>query len=223
MDTAAAIGAVLPLAAGVALSPVPIIAVILMLVSARGAGSALAFLAGWVPGVALPASVAAVVAGSSGADDDRAGPWVAVVTVLLGAALLVLAVRQVRRRVREGEPELPAWLARIDTMTPAATAGLGLALAGANPKNLALGLAAGSVAGDPALEAGAGALVVVVFVALGSASVGLPVLARLVTGDRLVPTLDRLRRWLTRNNSTIVTVLLAVIGLVLVGQGLGEL
>jgi hypothetical protein len=42
------IGDLLPLAVGVAVSPVPIIAVILMLLAPRAGGASLGFLAGWV-------------------------------------------------------------------------------------------------------------------------------------------------------------------------------
>ena len=45
------IGEFLPLALGVAISPVPVIAVILMLFSERAKQNSLAFLAGWVVGI----------------------------------------------------------------------------------------------------------------------------------------------------------------------------
>jgi hypothetical protein len=48
-----AIGDILPLAIGVAISPVPIIAVILMLFSKKAKGNSLAFLVGWVLGLAI--------------------------------------------------------------------------------------------------------------------------------------------------------------------------
>lgn len=50
------LGELLPLAVGVAVSPVPIIAVILMLLAPRAGGTGQGFLLGWVAGI-----VAAVV------------------------------------------------------------------------------------------------------------------------------------------------------------------
>ena len=47
-----AIGDLLPAAVGVAISPLPIVAVVLMLVSARGRANGPAFLIGWLVGVA---------------------------------------------------------------------------------------------------------------------------------------------------------------------------
>ena len=48
-----AIGDVLPLAIGVAISPIPIIATILMLLTPRAGSTATAFLAGWILGIAV--------------------------------------------------------------------------------------------------------------------------------------------------------------------------
>jgi hypothetical protein len=60
----AAIGQALPLAVGVALSPVPIIAVVLMLMSQRGRLNGPGFVLGWLAGLAGRAG---------GARRDRAG------------------------------------------------------------------------------------------------------------------------------------------------------
>ncbi len=48
----AAIGEILGMAVGVAISPVPVIAVILMLFSSRATANSLSFLAGWLIGLA---------------------------------------------------------------------------------------------------------------------------------------------------------------------------
>jgi hypothetical protein len=61
-----AIGNVLPLALGVAISPIPIIAVILMLLSPKAHTNGPAFLVGWVAGLA---AVSVTVSALS----DRAG------------------------------------------------------------------------------------------------------------------------------------------------------
>ena len=78
-----AIGEALPFAIGVAISPVPIIAIILMLLSTRAGANSAAFLAGWVLGV-TGASVA-LLALTSQADSgsDRA--------VLIGKGISALA------------------------------------------------------------------------------------------------------------------------------------
>ena len=60
-----AIGDMLPFAIGVALSPVPIVAVILMLFSARARQNGPAFLGGWLAGVAGVVLMVRLITGAS--------------------------------------------------------------------------------------------------------------------------------------------------------------
>ena len=75
---------------------------------------------------------------------ESGGPaaWVSWVKIVLGVLLLLVAIRQFRGRPRgadgEDEPQAPKWMAKINTIKPAATLGLAAVLAGANPKNLLL-------------------------------------------------------------------------------------
>src|ERR1700749_1263515 len=96
-----AIGQVLSFGVGVALSPVPIIAVVLMLSTPKGRVNGPAFLAGWGVGIALLGTI--VLLGASGARGSMQGApaaWVRVVKIVLGVLLVLLAVRQWRGRPR---------------------------------------------------------------------------------------------------------------------------
>ena len=67
----AVIGAILPLALGIAISPIPIIAAILMLLSPKARGTSVGFLLGWVLGIVVAVDgVHAAVVG----DPRRATP-----------------------------------------------------------------------------------------------------------------------------------------------------
>lgn len=223
MDLLSTIGAMLPLAVGIAISPVPIIAVILLLVSSRAVPSGLAFAAGWMVGVVALSSVAIVLSGVLPERDRGASPWGGLISAVLGLLLVVLGVRQgVAMHRGSGSAELPAWMGRVDSMSVTTAAGLGLALSALNPKNLSLGLAAGVIVGQ-ADESVSKVLLVAVFTLFASCTVAGPVLARVVAGNRLDTTLQSVRDWLTVNNGTIMAVLLTVIGVVLIGRGLGEL
>src|SRR3954453_22997975 len=119
-----AVGQVVSFGVGVALSPVPIIAVVLMLATPRGRVNGPAFLAGWVVGLAVVGTVVLVIA--SGGDASQAGApadWVSILKLVLGVLLLGLAVKQWRGRPRGDEvPELPAWMKTVDTFTPTGAA-----------------------------------------------------------------------------------------------------
>src|SRR5712691_6257046 len=62
-----AIGGSLPLAIGIAISPIPIIAVVLMLTTPRAKANGLAFLAGWLLGLGIVGAIVLAIAGPSGA------------------------------------------------------------------------------------------------------------------------------------------------------------
>lgn len=219
------IGDVLPLALGVALSPVPVIAVILMLLSPRARASGVAFASGWLVGVAAVATVVTVLVHPAGAtDSDDQSILVPLLKLGLGVLCLALGVREWRSRPREGDvPELPGWMSAVDRMTPVKAAGLGAALGGVNPKNLTLCVSAGATVGGAALAATDTAIVLAVFVVLASITVAAPVVAYLLARDAMQHPLEELRTWLTANSSTVLAVLMLVIGVVLVGKGVGGL
>jgi hypothetical protein len=66
-----------------------------------------------------------------------------------------VAVRQWRGRPRgDAEPQLPGWMKTIDTFSPLKAAGLAALLAGPNPKNLLLTIAAGAAIAQAGISAG---------------------------------------------------------------------
>ena len=87
-----AIGTTLPLAVGVAISPLPIIAVILLLVTPRASTCGPAFLVGWLVGLLAMGTVELPPAQPAGASSaSTPATWAAVVQLAIGVLLLVLA------------------------------------------------------------------------------------------------------------------------------------
>src|SRR4051794_12027651 len=139
-----AIGQVLSLGVGVALSPVPIIAVVLMLATPRARANGPAFLLGWLVGLGLVGTV--VLVASGGIDASEGGEpasWVSWLKIVLGLLLVLVAVKQWRGRPRgDAEATLPKWMTTIDSFGPLKALGFGALLSGANPKNLLLTIGA---------------------------------------------------------------------------------
>ena len=218
------IGAILPLAVGVAVSPIPIVAAILMLLSPRARVNGPAFLGGWVLGITVAVVVFALLASVLPAGGTGgAGPVAGTVKIALGLLLLVLAVRQWRARPAAGAPPvLPKWMSAVDGMTPLTALGLGVLLSAVNPKNLLMAVGAGVDIGASGLGAGGATVVIVIFVLLASASVAVPVVGYLAASDRMRSPLESMRAWLGQNNAAVMTVLLTVIGVVMIGKGIGR-
>jgi cytochrome c biogenesis protein CcdA len=94
-----AIGETLPLALGIAVSPIPIIAVILMLLSPKAKGTSIGFLLGWVLGIVVALVIVILLSGLIPENDPNAAkPIAGSVKIILGALLLLLAFRQWRQR-----------------------------------------------------------------------------------------------------------------------------
>jgi Sap, sulfolipid-1-addressing protein len=81
----AAIGEVLGLAAGVAVSPLPIVAMILLLATPRGRVNGIRFGAGWLAGLAVLGAVVLLIAGPSTASSGgEPAAWVGWLKLVLG-------------------------------------------------------------------------------------------------------------------------------------------
>lgn len=218
------IGEILPLALGIAISPIPIIAAILMLLSPKARGTSVGFLVGWVLGVVAAVVVFVLVSSVIPAgDDDASKPIAGVIKIVLGALLLLLAVKQWRSRPHAEEaPPLPKWMTAIDSMTAGRGLLLGFALSALNPKNLLMGVGAGLAIGTGELSVGGATLAIVIFTVIAASTVAVPVLAYLIASARMTTPLENLRTWLVHNNATVMAVLLLVIGVVMIGKGIGS-
>jgi threonine/homoserine/homoserine lactone efflux protein len=218
------IGDILPLALGIAISPIPIIAAILMLLSPKAKATSVGFLIGWVVGIVVAVVVFTVLASIIPASDpSQSKPIAGVIKIILGALLLLLALRQWRGRPKTGEAAaLPKWMSAIDTMTAGRGLVLGFLLAALNPKNLLMGVGAGVVIGSAKLSLGSEILSIVIFTIIAACTVAIPVIAYLAASNVMHAPLEGLRRWLVQNNSTVMSVLLLVIGVVLIGKGIGS-
>jgi threonine/homoserine/homoserine lactone efflux protein len=201
----AVIGDLLPLAIGIAISPIPIIAVILMLLSRRATATSTGFLLGWVVGVVLVTVVVLALVGQAGnTAGGEPSTLSSVLKLVLGAALILLAVRQWQGRPKEGETAaMPKWMDAIESFPFVRALLLGFGLSAINPKNLLLCLAAGTTIGAAHLPTGQVVVATVVFTLLACSSIAVPVVGYLAARDRMAAPLERLRAWLTQNNAAV--------------------
>jgi Sap, sulfolipid-1-addressing protein len=220
-----AIGGSLPLAVGIALSPVPIIAVVLMLTSRRAKVNGPAFVLGWLIGLGVVGAIVLSLAGSGGASTSGAPTaWVSWVKIVLGVLLLLVAVRQFRARPHgDEEPQMPKWMATIDKTTPLAALGLAAVLSGANPKNLLLAVGGAAAIAGTGISGSQQALAYLVFALIGTLGVGIPVGIYFAMGARSEKLLAGLKDWMSAHNAVIMAVLCLIIAAKLIGDGISGL
>ena len=218
------IGQILPLALGVAISAISIIAAILMLLSPRARATSVGFLAGWVLGIAVAVTVFTLLSSLlPGPDSDASKPVQGIIKIVLGLLLIAVGAKQWQGRPRgEAAPAMPKWMSAIDTLTAVKSFGLGFLLSAVNPKNLIMAIGAGVIIGGGALDTSADIITIVVFTVIAASTVAIPVVAYLAAADRMSAPLEALHQWLLHENAVVMAVLLAVIGVVMIGKGVGS-
>ena len=220
----AAIAQSAPIAVGIIFSSIPLVAVTLALLTRPHKTAVLAFLLGWMAGITLVGSLVLLLAESTTRDAHTGPGWVPWARVVVGVLLLALAAKQWRGRPRNGIPAAPpAWMARLDALTVAKAAGLGLALTTVNPKNFLL-VVSGTmsiIASNPGPVGQWVALAV--FMAVASLGVAAPALVYLALGQRVMAPLAQAKTWIVQNNAVIMAVVLLLLGMVVLGNGLAQL
>lgn len=215
----AAFGQLIPLALVVAMSPLTIIpAIVLVLQSDRARATGLAFLAGWLLGLAATTAVFVQVPRLLDGLNRPAPTWAAWVRIAVGIALVAFGVWRWLNRHRATKQ--PAWLNRLSRLTPAGAGAVGVGLILINPKVLVVNAAAGLVIGTAGLGVPGAWLAVAYYTVIAGSTVLLPILAYAVAGERVDDQLVRMKHWMERQHAVLMAGFLAAVGLLLVYTGI---
>ena len=217
-------------ATGVALSPTPIMIVMVLLFSGRARNNSLAYLAGWMVGlVALGLFIlwlvrAEIILFSS---HTVAHP---VVTILLGIGLIIFGRRQWELRKTSPKSEVPPWLDTVeqklrtsDALTPGRAFLLGILVSVVSPKNIALMLAAVFAISESGVSEIDSVVLVLLFIVISSLTVGIPVLYALIRGNQAQTELDEWKTWLIENRKRFSAAVLIAFGIFLAVKGAASL
>ena len=211
----------LPFAIGVAASAVAVIALVLILQGSRALSSGVFFTLGWVLGVGVVC--AAGVAFGLAVSDDPAR-WTQWLRSLLGALLLVAAIRKWRQRVPSGqEPTPPKWMSGLQDSAPGKAAVLGFLLGGINPKNLMLTLGAAATLGASGLSSSELWITGFAYVVVASVTVLVPMGIYVLMRSKADELLANLGEWMKSNSDAITIVVLVIFGVKLLLGGLAGL
>ena len=141
------------------------------------------------------------------------------VATTVGVAVVAVGVLSWLRRDRERRRAEPAWQRRLgEASLPAVF--LTSLVVDLQPKGLVLGLASGVVVRAGSMPVAEAVLAVVVYLAVAASSVVLPVVATYVAPARTERWLRAAQDWLTRNGSVVTAVVAALVGVVLVVDGI---
>ncbi|MGW3493962.1 GAP family protein [Streptomyces sp. NPDC001020] len=220
-----AVGDVLGLAAGVAISPLPIVAIILILATPRGRVDGLLFALGWVLGLAALGAIMLAIGRAGGASTHRhPATWVGALKLALGALHVLFGARQWHRRPRDlSQARLPEWMAAIDRLAPMKILGRGSLFSAADLKNTPLTIAAGVSISSVGLPVPQQTGAFAIFVVIASLGVLAPLAVHLLMGERAESILSVWRDWAAQYNGAVMAVLFFVFGFKLLGDGISIL
>lgn len=214
------IGHVLPIAVAVALSSVPIMATVLILLSPNRVRSAVPFMVGWLLGLVAVVTAFALLA-QTVPKPRHPQVALAVAEFLIGAAILTLAVITWRQAptaaVRESR-----WRRAVSSFGPGASFGFAVVL-NLRPKALLLAAATGLIIRADGLSVTESAIVIGVYTTVAATTVAGPIVATLVAPEKARGWLLSTRHWIDENSSVVAVVILLIVGVVLVGNGLTRL
>lgn len=211
----AALMLLLPAAVGFALSPIPLVEMILVLLSKRSRSNGLVFLVCIaVPVFVVPMLSATGLASSTGGQKGMSGvkAW-----VVLSIAVLLLLMA-VRNFVNRNDTSVPKVFAAIENMGPAGVVALSTGATILNPKNLVILLGAGAVAAETGLSTGALAITLILFTVLATLPFIVAVGYVLFGGRAAAERMQRVKQWLLVNNRLMLAVVLGVLGAVMAAR-----
>jgi len=204
---------------GVALSPIPVAAILIILMSARAGTNAPAFLLGWVVGILTIGLVVLLMPGlltARGEPTQLSG----LIRIGFGVALLLLAVRQwMQRPEPEAAVNVPPVLAHLDSIGVMQSSITGFLLSAIHPKNLILNVAGAAAIDASALDSGVQYLALMIFALIASVSIAIPIAAYFIARRKAGAMLGRWRDWLIRNNVQVMVALLLILGAWLIARG----
>jgi uncharacterized membrane protein YidH (DUF202 family) len=211
----------IPLGLVIALSPITVIPAVLVLHAPRPRPTSLAFLGGWLVGMA--ALTAAFVGASDLLGDLHQAPptWASWLRVVMGLALIVFGVVRWLTRHRQGKT--PFWMRSFSKLTPPRAGVTGVVLTVVRLEVLILTAVAGLAIGTGGLGVAGGWISGAVFVVVSSSTVLAPILAYVGSGGRLDDTLERLKVWMEENHAAMLAIILVLIGLLVLYNGIQAL
>lgn len=217
----AVLASLVPLALVIAVSPLTVIPAVLVLHAPRPRPTGLAFLGGWLLGLAAVTAIFIAGSGLLGGLHRTPPAWASWLRVVLGSALILFG--GYRWLTRHGHAESPRWMRSFSTITPRRAGITAAVLVVLRPEVLIICLAGGLAIGTSALGVAGKWICAAVFVALAGSTVAFPIVGYLSAADRLDEPLTRLKDWMAKNHAAMLAVVLVLIGVMVLYNGIRAL
>jgi MFS family permease len=216
----------LPLALGIVMSPLAIMALVAVLLSRQARVTGVFFALGWVLGIAIGVGASYAVLGLFDLQPRSTPPdWVSAVRLVFALVLILGAVYIYRkghtravamahaRTPTEAAPQLPGWLRSVESFTPTRSLLLGVGIFVLNPVDLSCAIIAALDVRLAGFGGAADAVILSAFGLVGALPILIPVILVLMRGEQATPVLASIRTWIASHTSVLNAALVLVIAL----------
>ncbi len=206
------LGLSFPIALGIAASPWPIIALMILLLTPKSISNSYAFLLGWFVGLM---GVGLLVLHSPGLSTDAGEPsklmgWI---RLGLGATFLIFSLLLVRDMIQNKDrPDTPKWIEKVDSYGFFQALMIGFMLSGLNFKNASMVVTGAASIGSSGLSNQQELVVLFLFCVICSIGVLLPHTIFVLFRKKAERIFGKLKFWLLKNRVLILLLILVVFG-----------
>jgi len=204
----------------ITLEPVPLTAFLLVLASERGVRKGAAFVLGWLLSLAIVITLTVLATGNK-PPEPKTAPSTAVlaVKIAIGAALLLVGLRQRRRIGRPKKPKkTPKWQARIDKMSPWYAV-----VIAAIVQPWPLVAAATAIVVEAKLSSAATYIALILLCLIATSSVLIIEIHAVFRPDQSDALLARLKTWIEGHTDQVIIIVSVLLGIWLIGKSSYEL
>ena len=201
-----------PIALGIAASPWPIIALMILLLTPKSVSNSYAFLLGWFVGLM---GVGLLVLHSPGLSSDSGEPsqlmgWI---RLSLGAIFLIFSSLLVRNMIQNKDrPDIPKWIKKVDSYGFLQSLAIGFFLSGINFKNASMVVTGAAIIGSSGITGQQEFFALLIFCLISSAGVLLPHVIFVLFQENAERIFGKLKFWLLKNRVLILLLILVVFG-----------
>jgi hypothetical protein len=217
----------IPLALGIIMSPLAVVAVVAVLFSERARINSIAYLIGWYLGIVVALAGSYVILTALQVHQRTHPPlWVPIIHLVLGATLLAGAWfvysrsrRGVQAMAAAVAPQLPKMLQSVEHFQPMRSGVLGFALFVLNPIDMSCAIAAAMNLRVSTVAPTSQIVSAVIFSLVSVTSVAVPVALLLIKKDEATEPLQKIRTWIATNTHLLNVGLLVLIAAMQISKG----
>lgn len=203
---------------GLLLSPIPIAALIIMLMTAQARNNGMAFIAGWLLGV-FGVGLIVISFPGLGTGDSTPLPYAQQIRLIIGLILIFWSSFNIIRRYRTPNPEIPRFFQNLDHIKASRAFGVGLLVSAGNIKNLGFSAAAAVIINQAQTDYLQSLLYLTSYSLIGSTTVLIPAGLYFMLHHKADPILQHWKAWLMKNHAYILSGVVIFVGLMIIKGG----